>query len=883
MTDFHAGQGGSASSSATGHRTAIARYRELADRAMTALGQEDVPQAAALRQAHDRAAGLAVKLRERCAKPVSVGIVGEYSAGKSMLLGTLLGAPGLLPVSGSPTTGNVTVLRVEPAPPGEPTRVRAARIEYLTRDELAETVGYIMDELVRTVQRAGGGRDVSALGGYNPVRDGWDVLNRWAENTLDWAAMENSRLLGITLELTRIRDALRLAGEFVLDGHTGLTLPVEPDMLRQALDIEDIRDLPRAFPRTAQGFPLSPRDPLTAQTLRTTFTLIRRVVCQVSVAQGDWAGPLPGDGTAAELCDLPGLGATAVRDEYLSVRELDEIDAIVIVLPSHRAERDDARQFYSLLERNRRGKGALSESILVAANCFDLLQPPDVPFAGVADLVASSRDLSSLHRMATTLNGRREDRVAFTSSLVAIAAQGLPYETGGEEGEKITASLGAAGAQAERWKRIAADLVLTDPGHPYTAAFGGFGRDGGVAGLRDMLDRHVRTYGVFLKHEAVVPIATDLLAALRALDRMLRPALGGAQAGVRDTGSLTALFRMIEEETSHTVRSLGLLADPERLAADGTQVVPGGSAVLDLARAGATYDVFTWREWQQYRDRVGDDGRIGPPLGGGRAAGGRGFGVARRMPTEADATAPDTTERLFARFEPTCVRAVGEAREIYLEAVAAWAERRHRELAHVRERLRAPDTAESVGRLLAALDPEDDGQARGHNLLSLVSMDWLPDAAAGLLPVPVPPSNGDRSHGDPQGGSYGDSYEDRERIAERFPLRTAQALPWNGGRRNIAGDAGARIVTHQMNIFRVRGDIVAAVGHHVRRHLLADAVRLGRELRVELQELREAVPAEESVRRLTRRGTHEGGRAPAGGPVRDLLDEWDAKPGGNAR
>lgn len=873
MTDFHAGYGGSASSRDTDHRAAIGRYRLLADRAMTALGQEEVPDAAAVRQAHDRAAALAAKLRERCAKPVSVGIVGEYSAGKSLLLGTLLGRPGLLPTSGSPTTGNVTVLRTEPAAPGEGTRLRSARIEYLTRDELAEAVTYIMNELVRTVQRAGGGRDVSALNGYNPVLDGWDTLNRWAETTLDWASMENSRLLGITLELTRIRDALKLAGEFVLTGHSGLVLPVEVDMLRQALDIEDIRDLPRSFPRTVQGFPVSPRNAVTPETLRVTFTLIRRVICQVAVAEGEWAGPFPGDGSAAELCDLPGLGATAVRDEYLSVRELDEIDAIVIVLPSHRAERDDARQFYSLLERNRRGKGALSESILVAANCFDLLQPPDPPHTGAADLVSSSRDLSSLHRMATTLNGRREDRVAFTSSLVAITTQGLPYERGGEEGEKITKALDAAGEQARRWRRIADDLHLTDPGHAYTAALGEFGRDGGISGLRAMLDRHVRTYGMFLKHEAAAPIAADLLAALRTLDRMLRPGLPGPVDDLGDESSLTALFRRIEEETSRTVRSLSLLSDPERLSAEGTQVAQeDGTAVLRLARASATYDVFNWREWGQYRERVRDDGRIGPPPArSGTGGGGMGLasGLLRPMPaeTEGEATAPDTTELLFSRFEPTCVRAVSTAREIYLGAVASWADRRHRELAEVRETLQDPGLRASVERLFAALDPGDGGAARWHNLLILTAMNWLPDALARLMPVPVPASG-----------------QDAGQIAERFPLRTRHALPWNGGRRNIGGDAGARIVTHQMNVFRVRGDIVAAVTHHLRRHLLADAATVGRELLGLLQQLRNAIPAEEGIRRLTRTGTSPADRAgPQGGPIRDLLDEWGDEPGGRSR
>ena len=46
----------------------------------------------------------------RAGSPVKIGVVGEFNAGKSLLLGGLIGYADALPISEVPTTGNVTAL-----------------------------------------------------------------------------------------------------------------------------------------------------------------------------------------------------------------------------------------------------------------------------------------------------------------------------------------------------------------------------------------------------------------------------------------------------------------------------------------------------------------------------------------------------------------------------------------------------------------------------------------------------------------------------------------------------------------------------------------------------------------------------------------------------
>src|SRR5215831_8554783 len=69
----------------------------------------------------------------RAGSPVKIGVVGEFNAGKSLLLGSLVGYADALPVSEVPTTGNVTALWVKPRPGVQKTELGPYRVEFLDR------------------------------------------------------------------------------------------------------------------------------------------------------------------------------------------------------------------------------------------------------------------------------------------------------------------------------------------------------------------------------------------------------------------------------------------------------------------------------------------------------------------------------------------------------------------------------------------------------------------------------------------------------------------------------------------------------------------------------------------------------------------------------
>lgn len=124
------------------------------------------------RKALADAVAIAYEVVKRASRPVSIGLVGEFSVGKSRLLNVLLDLDGLLPVSREPTTGNITALRLSAAPPGRAPGQLGATVSYLSRSELSEVARFIVDKLVSVVTENRLGYDVGPLRDYDPVTDG---------------------------------------------------------------------------------------------------------------------------------------------------------------------------------------------------------------------------------------------------------------------------------------------------------------------------------------------------------------------------------------------------------------------------------------------------------------------------------------------------------------------------------------------------------------------------------------------------------------------------------------------------------------------------------------------------------------------------------------
>ncbi len=78
--------------------------------------------------------------------PVKIGVVGEFSAGKTLLLGSLIGYADALPVSELPTTGNMTTLNFKVADELETTRVGPYHIQFLDHDGFRECLAYLLEQ-----------------------------------------------------------------------------------------------------------------------------------------------------------------------------------------------------------------------------------------------------------------------------------------------------------------------------------------------------------------------------------------------------------------------------------------------------------------------------------------------------------------------------------------------------------------------------------------------------------------------------------------------------------------------------------------------------------------------------------------------------------------
>src|SRR5512142_1925176 len=85
----------------------VAGLRKDAEGLRQALVSQEFPDDEIVRALRDQIDQHAMDLITLAGEPITIGIVGAFSVGKSMLLGSLLGRPDLLPTEQRATTGNV--------------------------------------------------------------------------------------------------------------------------------------------------------------------------------------------------------------------------------------------------------------------------------------------------------------------------------------------------------------------------------------------------------------------------------------------------------------------------------------------------------------------------------------------------------------------------------------------------------------------------------------------------------------------------------------------------------------------------------------------------------------------------------------------------------
>ncbi|WP_394302125.1 dynamin family protein [Sphaerimonospora cavernae] len=426
--------------------------------------------------------------------PLGIGVLGAYNAGKSSLLGALLGDPDLLPTGKTPTTGNVTALRLEPTDAPRPSRPDEVLVTFLTRQEAASCKRFLVSQIAEHAGKVK--RPVTeveeALALAEDAEDApLDRWQRWCDQT--WGTTDDN-VPSLRLKIKELVDFLQaeLIGGEVIGGDDRVAVRVPWNVVRQASTLGTLLPIGSMPPQKIMRAPAVSRGSATdASGLRTVLPLIRRITAEIGVPRSVW--PLDGLRSPNDvvLVDFPGLGSSqsGLRDKFLARLELADIATVLVVVDAtdpFRGEAMEIRTDYltGVEDPQRRG-----ESILFAASMFDLLDPPSRdltrPEGGLteAQVIGAHRQLQSLINLADALVSQgHPERIVFTSAQIHRLAAAGPRDGDGTP-------------PSGPWTAVAERLAIGGPGF-LNRALESVAADGGMDGLRRLIESHVESHGL---------------------------------------------------------------------------------------------------------------------------------------------------------------------------------------------------------------------------------------------------------------------------------------------------------------------------------------------------------------------------------------------------
>ncbi|MET7401794.1 hypothetical protein ABZS66_50770 [Dactylosporangium sp. NPDC005572] len=561
----------------------IAELRRRAYEAVEQLG--GVPDGPPHRR---RALHEARELANRCSAFVhrspSAALAGQVSAGKSLLASLLTGVPDLLPVSNTPTTGNVTRLRLHAVPPGSAARRGTIAVGFLTPQEtarLAEAiVARITDPEEGTPHPA-----LAALRGWSPVdvaapeRSDWsrlDVLRPlWTDDAADPTVRD------LAFELVQLRNALDAGAGFLARVPGAGAMAIDAALLRDAVKIGTQRVPGAAFPERVHRPPF-PADRLTAEALTVVFPLVDEIVIDVDVPRD----VLDTGGVPTDLLDLPGLNSGNERDRWVVRRKLPETSTVVMVLDGRvPGASDAAARFFGMLQQGRYARKELADSLLVLVNRLELLRPPPgaYPVRSIGELAARSEDFAVLDGLLDGLTNHRQERAALVSALRAVLDLGWPTPP-----SVAGAEVRAADEYPDAWRSTVDALLAGSAPEPMAVALADWtGRDGGLDAARRLVGGHLQRHGLRIWLAEAEAMLADLDA--RCAELAPEPAPGAVRPDVvrRLRAVSTALTRAVHE-LSRQVQQVPLLA----ILPDGD-----GQRIDRDLRERATVAVHGWDVW----------------------------------------------------------------------------------------------------------------------------------------------------------------------------------------------------------------------------------------------------------------------------------------------
>ncbi|MFN6154862.1 dynamin family protein [Anabaena sp. AL09] len=591
----------------------------------------------------------AEKTVELANSPVKIGIMGEFSSGKSLLLGSLIGYADALPVSENPTTGNVTAIHIKPQDGFATTQANNYTVEYLSHEGVNECLHFMLKEANRRAASAG----VTPLQ-VAKIKTGKDI-SIWCEEV--WKSSNNLELRYLVRELVLFLRAYQAYGEalcgrlYPIDGITareGLQLAEMP-MAIQSLKFEDLPPANVRLPNAPQR--------LGTQLLQTSFPLIRRVDIDVKISREIW------DVTGAEefvLLDFPGLGAanSGTRDTFLSLRELAQVQTILVLLNGKSPGSDRANKIFTMMQQQRPGQD-LKDLILVGVGRFDQLPLESEGGERELDLlIANQSDSQPLQTNAvfqklkvlkTIIDGAeaftsQKDRIVLLSPLLGLsefAKRSSQIKAGSEEflaNLDYPDYLERPKKLQQKWGDLSEALLAADGRSQLGRQLGYFAQDGGISKLRELIQTHVANHGLKQLYEDTRR-AADVIRQQQEYLKEIIAEIHEQGIPTVDTPALLELRSAIES-LDRTYRNFQKDLGKEQLK-DRRGIV-----VSDVIKDELTLKILNWSQWTLLFNKI-QNGTI--TLAEFKGAAGKLFDRGNRVNT----SIPTKSDDFYPAFEKT--------------------------------------------------------------------------------------------------------------------------------------------------------------------------------------------------------------------------------------
>ncbi|MBD2296574.1 dynamin family protein [Anabaena sphaerica FACHB-251] len=637
----------------------------------------------------------AQKTVELATSPVKIGVMGEFSSGKSLLLGSLIGYADALPVSENPTTGNVTAIHIKPQDSFATTQIDNYTVEYLSHEGVNECLHFMLGEA--------NGRAIAA--GLPPlqvskIKTGKDISN-WCEEA--WKSSNNLELRYLLRELVLFLRAYQAYGEALCSkyyhidaatAHEGLQLNEMP-MAIQTLKFDD---LPPAHIR----LPSAPQR-LQTQLLQNSFHLIRRVDIEVKISREIW------DLTGAEefvLLDFPGLGAanSGARDTFLSLRELAQVQTILVLLNGKSPGSDRANKIFTMMQQQRPGQD-LKDLILVGVGRFDQLPLDSEGGERILDFLIEEHPNSQplqtdvvfqkLKVLQTIIDGAdafttQKDRIVLLSPLLGLAELAKRSTTVKAGSEEFLANLDypdyleRSKKLQVKWGKLSEKLLTTEPRNPLGRQLSYFAQDGGINKLRELIQNHVATHGVKQLYEDTRR-AADVV---HQQQEQLKDIIAEIHEQGIPTADSPALIdlRLAIETLDKTYRNFQKDLGKEPLK-DRRGVV-----VSDVIKDELTYRILNWNQWTLLFNKA-QNGTIA--LAESKGAAGKLFDRGNRV----NNSLPTKSDDFYPEFAKTVKELEDFARDRIRQAVVDLLNKLAHQVVLEREKLQAilsPDMEEFI-------------------------------------------------------------------------------------------------------------------------------------------------------------------------------------------